>query len=101
MAALKIVYKDARSSTANLPSGEMSSQEFIQFLNTVLIRLAEFSSDGSLHFICMDWRHMRELLDAVAKPYSEIKNLCVWSKTNAGMGSLYRSQHADLRVQEW
>ena len=50
-------------------------------------------ADGSLHFICMDWRHMRELLYAAAKPYSEIKNLCVWSKTNAGMGSLYRSQH--------
>jgi DNA modification methylase len=75
-----------------MASGEMSPQEFTQFLNTVLLRLAEFSSDGSLHFICMDWRHMRELL-AAAKPYSEIKNLCVWSKTNAGMGSLYRSQH--------
>jgi DNA modification methylase len=76
-----------------MASGEMSSQEFTQFLKTVLMRLAEFSSDGSLHFICMDWRHMRELLDAAAKPYSEMKNLCVWSKTNAGMGSLYRSQH--------
>jgi DNA modification methylase len=41
----------------------------------------------------MDWRHMRELLEAATKPYSELKNLCVWSKTNAGMGSLYRSQH--------
>jgi len=41
----------------------------------------------------MDWRHIRELLDAAAKPYHELKNLCVWSKTNAGMGSLYRSQH--------
>ena len=25
--------------------------------------------------------------------YSELKHLCVWSKTNGGMGSLYRSQH--------
>ena len=41
----------------------------------------------------MDWRHIRELLEAATKPYSELKNLCVWSKTNAGMGSLYRSQH--------
>ena len=75
-----------------MASGEMSTQEFTHFLNTVLMRLAEFSSDGSLHFICMDWRHIRELLIA-AKTYSEMKNLCVWSKTNAGMGSLYRSQH--------
>jgi DNA modification methylase len=76
-----------------MASGEMNTREFTQFLQTVFMRLAEFSSDGSLHFICMDWRHMRELLDAAAKPYREIKNLCVWSKTNAGMGSLYRSQH--------
>jgi DNA modification methylase len=41
----------------------------------------------------MDWRHLRELLDAAAKPYQELKNLCVWSKANAGMGALYRSQH--------
>ena len=52
-----------------------------------------FTSDGSIHFICIDWRHIRELLDAAAKPYRELKNLCVWSKTNGGMGSLYRSQH--------
>jgi 16S rRNA G966 N2-methylase RsmD len=45
-----------------MASGEMSTQEFTRFLKTVLMRLAEFSSDGSLHFICMDWRHMRELL---------------------------------------
>ncbi len=57
------------------------------------MRLADFSTDGSIHFICMDWRHIRELQDAASKPYSELKNLCVWSKTNAGMGSLYRSQH--------
>jgi DNA methylase len=75
-----------------MASGEMSSHEFTQFLKAVVMRLAEFSTDGSLHFICMDWRHMRELL-AAAKLYSEVKNLCVWSKTNAGMGSLYRSQH--------
>jgi DNA modification methylase len=57
------------------------------------MRLADFSTNGSIHFICMDWRHVRELLEAATKPYSELKNLCVWSKTNAGMGSLYRSQH--------
>jgi DNA modification methylase len=48
---------------------------------------------GSLHFICIDWRHQRELLDAADGSYSELKNLCVWVKDNAGMGSLYRSQH--------
>jgi hypothetical protein len=44
-------------------------------------------------FVCMDWRHMRELLDAGHAAFSELKNLCVWNKTNAGMGSFYRSKH--------
>jgi DNA modification methylase len=76
-----------------MASGEMSSDEFTVFLQTALTHLADFSTNGSIHFVCMDWRHMRELLEAATKPYSELKNLCVWSKTNAGMGSLYRSQH--------
>jgi DNA modification methylase len=76
-----------------MASGEMTSAAFTRFLETVFTRLAKFSTDGSMHFICMDWRHMRELLEAANEPYSELKNLCVWSKTNAGMGSLYRSQH--------
>lgn len=75
-----------------MASGEMSQDEFTAFLKTVFDHLAGFSIDGSLHFICMDWRHMREVLDS-ASAYSELKNLCVWAKTNAGMGSLYRSQH--------
>lgn len=76
-----------------MASGEMSQDEFTQFLETAFVHFAQFSSDGSIHFICIDWRHIRELLDAAAKPYRELKNLCVWSKTNGGMGSLYRSQH--------
>src|SRR5207249_6683783 len=58
-----------------------------------LTLLVHYSRDGSLHYVCMDWRHIRELLDAAQPVYSELKNLCVWAKDNAGMGSLYRSQH--------
>jgi len=76
-----------------MASGEMSPAEFTNFLNEAFVQLVDFSSDGSLHFICMDWRHLRELLDAAVKPYRELKNLCVWSKANPGMGSLYRSAH--------
>lgn len=76
----------------SMASGEMSGAAFTKFLKTAFTRLKAFSTDGSIHFICMDWRHMRELL-AAATSYSELKNLCVWAKTNAGMGSLYRSQH--------
>lgn len=75
-----------------MASGEMTEREFTKFLRTIFERLVASSSDGSIHFICMDWRHMREVLDA-SVPYTEFKNLCIWAKTNAGMGSLYRSQH--------
>jgi DNA modification methylase len=73
--------------------GEMSEVEFTTFLQTVFDRLAENTVDGSIHQICMDWRHMGEMLAAGRKVYSELKNLCVWNKSNAGMGTFYRSKH--------
>ena len=76
-----------------MASGEMTAQEFTSFLKTTFQRLAAFSTNGSIHFICMDWRHIREVLEAAEATYTELKNLCVWTKTNAGMGSFYRSQH--------
>jgi glycosyl transferase family 1/ParB-like nuclease family protein len=74
-------------------SSEMSRSEFTNFLKTTFEHLCASSIDGSIHFICMDWRHMREVLDAAEPLYGDPKNLCVWIKSNAGMGSLYRSQH--------
>jgi len=74
-------------------SGEMTEAEFTVFLEAVFGLLAENTVDGSIHQICMDWRHMREMLEAGGKAYSELKNLCIWNKSNAGMGSFYRSKH--------
>jgi DNA methylase/ParB-like nuclease domain len=73
--------------------GEMSAAEFEAFLRTALGHAVTYSDDGSIHFVCMHWAKIRELLGSTADLYSETKNLCVWSKTNAGMGSLYRSRH--------
>jgi DNA modification methylase len=73
--------------------GEMSQAEFTAFLQGVFTLLAENTVDGSIHQICMDWRHMAEMLGAGRAVYSDLKNLCVWNKTNAGMGSFYRSKH--------
>ncbi len=81
-----------------MASGEMSEAEFIAFLSKVLGLLAAHSRDGAIHFVCMDWRHLFELLTAGRRVYSELKNLCVWTKTNGGMGSLYRSQHELVAV---
>jgi len=76
-----------------MASGEMSPAEFEQFLTTVFANMAEVSLDGAVHFICMDWRHMAEVLSASKGIYSGLKNLCVWNKNNGGMGSFYRSKH--------
>ena len=76
-----------------MASGEMTQDGFTEFLRTTFQHLTRVSADGAIHFICMDWRHMREVLDAAENIYSELKKLCVWAKTNAGMGSFYRSQH--------
>jgi DNA modification methylase len=76
-----------------MASGEMTYPEFQNFLLSACVLLARHSMDGSIHYICMDWRHSGELLAAGRGIYSEHKNTCVWVKSNAGMGSLYRSQH--------
>jgi len=73
--------------------GEMSTAEFESFLRTALGNAATHSVDGSIHYVCMGWSKMRELLAATDTVYSELKNLCVWCKPNGGMGSLYRSRH--------
>lgn len=74
-------------------SGEMTPAEFTTFLTTTLSNASSLARDGAIAFVCMDWRHIRELLDAGDKAFSELKNLCVWNKTNGGMGSFYRSKH--------
>lgn len=76
-----------------MASGEMSEAQFTGFLRTVFGLMAAASRDGAIHFVCMDWRHMGEVLEASKGVYAELKNLCVWNKDNAGMGSLYRSKH--------
>lgn len=76
-----------------MAAGEMSEVGFQAFLATVFGHLSVVSQNGAIHYVCMDWRHMHETLAAGKEAYSELKNLCVWSKSNGGMGSLYRSQH--------
>ncbi len=76
-----------------MASGEMNPGEFIDFLASTMGLLARFSQPGAIHFHFMDWRHIGEILAAGKRVYSELKNLCIWAKTNAGMGSFYRSQY--------
>jgi DNA modification methylase len=76
-----------------MAAGEMGEEEFTAFLTEACSLLASNSVEGAIHFLCMDWRHLRQLLAAGGEVYSELKNICVWVKHNAGMGSFYRSQH--------
>ena len=74
-------------------AGELKEKQFSEFLKDVFKNLISISTDGSIHYVCMDWRHLNEILEAGNACYSELKNLCVWSKDQAGQGSFYRSQH--------
>ncbi len=74
-------------------AGEMSEAAFTAFLKATLGAAARTCRDGAIAYVCMDWRHMGELLAAGKEAFSELKNLCVWNKTNGGMGSFYRSKH--------
>jgi DNA modification methylase len=74
-------------------SGEMSPAEFTTFLREALAPAAARCREGAIAYICMDWRHMREMLAAGDAAFHELKNLCVWNKTNGGMGSFYRPKH--------
>lgn len=76
-----------------MASGEMTVEAFTAFLNDAFRNLAAHSLDGSIHLICMDWRHQLEILSAADGVYSELKNLIVWAKDNGGMGTFYRSRH--------
>ncbi len=74
-------------------SGELSPSDFIDFLKRWMRLALKFSEHGSIHFVCMDWRHLGELHAAGEEIFGPLQNLVVWNKTNAGQGSFYRSQH--------
>jgi DNA modification methylase len=81
-----------------MASGEMTSPAFVQFLSTGLHAAAAVSREGAVHFVCMDWRHIGELLAAAKGVYGAVLNVVVWAKTNSGQGSFYRSAHELIGV---
>ena len=81
-----------------MASGELSRTDFVGFLSSTLTAAAAVSRDGAVHFVCMDWRHIGELLEAGDTVYGETLNIVVWVKSNAGQGSFYRSQHELIGV---
>jgi DNA modification methylase len=76
-----------------MASGEMSEAEFLAFLNNTLRLLAKYSTNNSLAYLFIDWRHVADLIAAGHQNYDEFLNMCVWKKDRGGLGSMYRSQH--------
>jgi hypothetical protein len=81
-----------------MASGEMTAAQFTWFLTLALTLLSGNSVDGAILFACMDWRHLGELLAAGDASDLQLKNICIWVKHNAGMGSFYRSQYENVLV---
>ncbi len=81
-----------------MASGEMSQEAFTTFLTQTLALAARVSVDGAVHYVCMDWRHIGELVVAGRAVYDSMLNLVTWVKSNAGQGSFYRSQHELIGV---
>jgi DNA modification methylase len=81
-----------------MASGEMVAEDFTRFLGTTLDAAASISRDGAVHFVCIDWRHIGELLAAANPVYGDMLNIVTWVKSNAGQGSFYRSQHEFIGV---
>jgi hypothetical protein len=81
-----------------MASGEMSRGDFVVFLSETLGNAAGVCCDGAVNFVCMDWRHVGELIEVGREIYGEMLNLVVWAKTNAGQGSFYRSAHELIGV---
>jgi DNA modification methylase len=75
-----------------MASGELSPEEFVDFLAGFLCEAARCSVDGAILHVCMDWRHIEELLEAARVAQLTLMNICTWAKPQAGMGTFYRSQ---------
>jgi len=76
-----------------MASGEMTKAEFTAFLSEFISAMLPHCKDGAVLDLCMDWRHLGELLSAIEGNGISLINLCAWNKNNGGMGSLYRSKH--------
>jgi DNA modification methylase len=82
-----------RHRSFKMAAGEMSSERYRSFLRASIEQMARYSTDSSLHFHCIDWRHLQDMQLVAAEIYKELLNIAVWVKPNGGMGSFYRSRH--------
>jgi len=78
--------------------GEMTEEAYVDFLQATLSCMRDVLADGGLAFVCIDWRHVEQAIRASKLAGMTLKNICVWVKTNGGMGTFYRSRHEFILV---
>lgn len=76
-------------------AGEMSDNEFTAFLSSVMQQSVDYTVEGAIHYIFMDFRHVWHIMEAAREIYKTVepKQLCIWHKSNIGNGNFYRAQH--------
>ena len=84
-----------------MASGEMTNAQFFDFNIAWILRALAWLCDGAVFGTFIDWRGYPTVDAAAAKSGLVPLNLIVWGKTNAGMGSLYRSQHELLPFKKY
>ena len=76
-----------------MASGEMTDAQFLKFNQKWMDAVLPHLMDGGILGTFIDWRGLPIAHAAATALGLTPLNLVVWTKTNAGMGSLYRSQH--------
>ena len=82
-----------RFSEFAMASGEMTFEQFIDFNTQWLNASKAVLKDGALVMAFMDHAHLYELMTAGRNAGLHHLNMCIWAKTNGGMGSPWRSQY--------
>ena len=75
-----------------MAAGEMSLEEFEQFLWDTIKVMIEAAKDGAVLFFCIDWRSIELMLKVCRELGLSLLNICVWTKQNGGMGSFLPQQ---------
>jgi DNA modification methylase len=87
-----------RHESFSMAAGEMSFDQFVAFNASYLENMKKHLKDGAVVMACMDHAHILELMTAARQTGLHHLNLCVWKKSNAGLGSLYRSHYELILV---
>jgi DNA modification methylase len=76
-----------------MASGEMTDAQFLEFNQRWMQAVLPYLVEGAILGTFIDWRGLPIVHAAATALEMTPLNLVVWAKTNAGMGSLYRSAH--------